>query len=1048
MKLRTKAAWSLAAALCLSLLVAAPLAAQTVTTGNITGTVTDAQGGVLPGAVVTATHTDTGTTYEAVTGADGHFSILNVRVGSYTIAANMSGFKEQKIEKVPVQLGADQTAEFKLPIATLTETIDVVAGSPLVDTTRAGTASNINSEVIDSLPTIARSVYDYARTSPYFNVGATSATDDTSVSVAGRNNRYNNMQIDGAVSNDVFGLSTTGTPGGQTGTQPISLDAIQEIQLVVSSYDVRQGGFTGGGVNAITKSGSNAMHGSAYYFGRNQSWIGKIPGLKSVANPNPADTKVGAFTDKQGGFTLGGPIVHSKAFYFGNYDGGRKNTPSGFSADGSSAVQWGSQSNVQQVLDIAKSKYGYDPGGLAEFSRPNNNDKYFLRTDFNVSPKHQLTYRLNYVDGTANIGTIDSSNYITPDRFYSIEDKNLSNVWQLNSTMGKSFNELRVYYQRERNVRGNNQAFKRFPSVRVDFADGTNMQFGTEFSSQANKLNQDVVEITDDYTFLKGRHTFTVGSHNEFYKFWNLFIQGFNGDYRFSSIANFQAGIAQSYTHNFSNTSDPQEAASFGVRQFGFYAGDRWRLADNLTLTYGIRADVPRFPDTPLANPVAVTDFGYRTDVVPSPTSWSPRVGFNWDMSGGKGTQRQVRGGVGIFSGRTPYVWLSNQYGNTGVQFTNLSTGFNTAFTIPFASDPNNQPTTVTGGTTGRQTINVINPDYQYPKILRGNIAMDHELGIFGLVGTAELVFANNLKDIFYQNINFIPTGATQPDGRLVYKKLDASLNDVMLLTNSDKGSSWTLSFKVDRPFRNGVFVSGSYSYNDAKSVNDGTSSVARSNWTTNPIGLDTNNPPLTRSNYSAGNRVNIAGTVPINFGGGFRSWASLYYNGQDGRPYAILFNGDANSDSITSNDLIFVPATADQVNVINGTWEQLDAFLSADPAASKNRGKIIPRNTARAPWSNQLDFRYALNVPTGSKAKVELTADIINLLNLLNKDWGWQYWPPFPSGRTLIGFGGVSNGKYTYNLNTLTASTFTGVFDRSDLRSRWQAQLGARVRF
>jgi len=659
-----------------------------------------------------------------------------------------------------------------------------------------------------------------------------------------------------------------------------------------------------------------------------------------------------------------------------------------------------------------------------------------------------LTYRLNYVDGTANIGSVFSDSYLLPDRFYSIEDKNLSNVWQLKSTLGKGFNELRVYYQRERNERGHNQDFARFPSVRVDFSDGSQVNFGTELSSQANALNQDVVEVTDDFTFIKGRHTFTVGSHNEFYKFWNLFIQGFNGDYRFSSIANFQAGIAQSYRHDFSNTSDPQVAAEFGVRQFGLYAGDRWRLADNFTLTYGIRADIPRFPDTPGANPIAVTDFGYRTDVVPSPVSWSPRVGFNWDLSGGAGKQRQVRGGIGIFSGRTPYVWLSNQYVNTGLLLTNLSTAFNANNTIPFVANPDAQPTTVTGGTTGRQTINVIDPDYQMPQIIRGNLAMDHELGIWGLVGTAELVFANNLKDIVYQNINFVPTGVTQPDGRLTFKKFDANLNDVMLLTNSDQGSSWTMSFKVDRPFRNGVFVSGSYSYNDAHSVNDGTSSVARSNWTTNPIGLDPNNPPLTRSNYASGNRISLTGTVPINFGRGFHSWASLYYNGQNGRPYSILFNGDANSDSITNNDLIFVPASADQVNVTNGTWEQLDAFLSSDPSTSKYRGQIMPRNAGRAPWSNQLDFRYALNVPTGSKAKVELTADVINMLNLFNKDWGWAYWPPFPAGRALIGFGTPANGKLTYNLNTLTASTFTGVFDRSDLRSRWQAQFGARVRF
>src|ERR1051326_6474034 len=559
MRSRSKAVWSLVVAMCACLIAAGAASAQTVTTGNIIGTITDAQGGVLPGATVTATHTDTGTKFEAVTGGDGHFSILNVRVGDYSVVATMSGFKEEKQDKVTVQLGADQTVDFKLPLATITETVEVKAEAPAIDTTRAGTASNIGEPVIESLPTIARSVYDFARTSPYFNVGAVSATADRSVSVAGRNNRYNNMQIDGAVSNDVFGLSTTGTPGGQTGAQPISLDAIQEIQLVVSSYDVRQGGFTGGGVNAITKSGTNTMHGSGYYFARNQDWIGKIPGIKTPGTPNPADTAVGVFTDKQGGFTLGGPILRNKVFYFGNYDAGRKNTPSGFSANGSSGTPWGHQDLVQQIVDTAKSKYGYDPGSLDQFSRPNNNDKYFLRTDFNLSPHHQLTYRMNYVDGTANIGSPDSGTYLLPDRFYSIEDKNLSNVWQLNSTFGRGFNELRVYYQRERNVRGNNLAFPRFPSVRVDLPDGTNVQFGTEFSSQANKLNQDVVELTDDYTFVKGAHTFTVVTHNEFYQFWNLFIQGYNGDYRFSSIANFSSGIAQSYTHNFSNTSRSEE---------------------------------------------------------------------------------------------------------------------------------------------------------------------------------------------------------------------------------------------------------------------------------------------------------------------------------------------------------------------------------------------------------------------------------------------------------------------------------------------------------
>jgi hypothetical protein len=258
-------------------------------------------------------------------------------------------------------------------------------------------------------------------------------------------------------------------------------------------------------------------------------------------------------------------------------------------------------------------------------------------------------------------------------------------------------------------------------------------------------------------------------------------------------------------------------------------------------------------------------------------------------------------------------------------------------------------------------------------------------------------------------------------------------------------------TLKVDRPSRKGYYTSGSFSYGDSTSITDGTSSVARSNWLTTPIGLDTNSPALTRSNYSPGARVTLAATIPIRLGKGATSYASFFFNGQSGKPYSDRFNGDINADGATSNDLLFVPSSSDQVTVTNGTWEQLDAFLSADPAASASRGKIMERNVARTPWINQLDFRYAVNVPTHSKSTVELTADIFNLGNLLNKNWGWQYYPRFPSVSDLIG-GSIVAGKLNYNLNTLNAATralaYNGVFERSDLRSRWLAQFGARIKF
>jgi hypothetical protein len=1038
---------------------------QNITSGTLTGTVTDAQKGVLPGATVIATHTPTGTTYEAVTGADGRFIMNSVRIGGpYTIKITMSGFKEETKTGIEVGLGEAREVSFTLGLATVTETVNVVAEAQIIDTSRAGTASNIGAQALETLPTMNRSLNDFARTSPYFNVTAASAGDPEMVSVAGRNNRYNNMQIDGAVNNDVFGLSATGTPGGQTGTQPVSLDAIQEIQLLVSPYDVRQGGFSGGGVNAVTKSGTNKFSGGAYYVGRNQGLVGAIPAVKTLGNQNPADTKVGPFTDKQTGFSVGGPIQRNKMFFFTNLDWARKNTPSGYSADGSSGQQFSQQAYVQQVADIAKSKYGYDPGALSEFSKPNNSNKFFGRVDFNIKSKHQLTVRENYVDALADIGTNYSYRFNFPSNFYHMTDKMLSSVVQMNSSFGSYFNEFRLTYQRERNIRGGQPGDALFPEVRVTLPDTNDVYLGTEYSSHANKLNQDIVQLSDDVTFVKGTHTLTFGTQNEFYKFYNLFIQYLYGGYRFSTIANFNSGIAQSYNHNYSNTSDPNQATEFSVMQFGFYAGDKWRAKPNFTLTYGARIDMPYFPDKPKDNPIAMTDFGYSTTTVPNATMFSPRVGFNWDLSNGaSGKRRQIRGGIGQFVGRTPYVWISNQYGNTGLDFTNLSVSYNVNNKIPFVADPLNQPTTVTGGATGRQTINLVTEDYKFPTVVRGNIALDHDLGFFGLVGTAELLYTKNLKEIFYSNINYVPSGTTLPDGRVVTKKYDSNLNDVVLLSNTAKGKSWTTSFAVERPFRNGFFFKASYLYGQSFSVNDGVSSVARSNWSGNPYQLYVNDPQMSRSNYDPGHRINFAATVQLPKTWKLSHQVSVFYNGMTGRRYSLGFNGDLNGDGVSNNELLFVPASASDVVVYNGTWEQLDAYISQDPGASQYRGKIMPRAGARAPWQNQMDLQYSLNIPTGGKTKVELTATVINFLNLLNGNWGWQYWAPFPGMGTAIGYGGVCTGttgssnlgctandlgKMRYNLANITSSTFSGTFTRDDLRSRWQAQFGARFRF
>ncbi|MGE3189991.1 MAG: carboxypeptidase regulatory-like domain-containing protein, partial [Vicinamibacterales bacterium] len=925
---------------------AMPATAQNVTTGSLSGVVRDAQGGVLPGATVVAVHVPTGTTYEQVTQADGRFTILNVRVGGpYEVTVTMPGFRTQTLGSITVALGQSSDLPVTLQLETITETVQVTAeASSVFTSTNTGTAANIDTEVIENLPTISRSLQDFARVNPYFNQTA-SNSDPSALSVAGRNTRYNNIQIDGAVNNDLFGLAASGTPGGQADAEPISIDAIQELQLVVSPYDVRQGGFSGGGVNAITRSGSNQFHGTAFFYTRDQNLVGN--GIN--------DIPIATFTDKQGGASIGGPIVQNKAFFFGNFDLRRKNTPTGYSIGGT-GTDFGHQAEAQRFIDLLKSKYGYDPGGLDEFISATNNNKVFVRGDFNLGPNSQLTVRHNYVDGFSDVGSQNNFTYKLPDNFYRFNTTTNSTVVQLNSTFGMMVNEARVTYQRIRENRGGNTPF---PQVQVDLEGGGQLRAGREQFSTANALDQDVIEVTDDLTMVRGNHTITVGTHNEFFQFANLFIRDNFGTYRFSSLDNFAAGLAQSFDYSFSLTGNPKQPAEFAVRQLGFYAGDQWRVAPNFTLTYGFRYDKPVFPDKPTANPDALA-FGYGTDVVPGTQTLSPRAGFNWDLSNGGATRQQLRGGLGLFGGRTPYVWLSNQYGNTGIEFRRLSVRFNANNAIPFVADPNGQPNSL--GSASTNEIDVVDPDYSFPQLIRGNLAYDRSLP-FGMVGTVELLFSTTVKDINYQNLN-LTAASTLEDGRTVYGRVNPALSDVILLTNTDQGNTWSIATTLSKTLSKGFLMNGSYLYGRAKSVNDGTSSQARSNWINVYTAGNLNDVPVATSNFDVRHRITLSTSYLFDLKAAHVT-ASVYYNGQSGRPYSYLFGSDVSSDGSTTNDLLYFPNPGD-VTITGGTYEQLAAFINAGNCTSLSAGSILARNICRAPWTNTLDFHLAVEVPVG----------------------------------------------------------------------------------
>lgn len=1049
MKLLAKATLCLGLVLGAAVISARPAVAQTITTGTISGSVADQQGGVLPGATVVAVHTPTGTAYEAVTQADGRFTILNVRVGGpYTITIKMQGFKDDVMKDITVALGEERSVIAKLGLATMAETVQVTAEAQQINTQQAGSGANISNAVKEILPTINRSLFDIARANPLFNAtGGAGGDGSTVLSVAGSSYRTNSIQIDGALNNDLFGLASSGgVPGGGMDTQPIAFDAIQEIQLVVSPYDVRQGGFSGGGINAITKSGTNAFHGTGFFFGRNQAWVGK-----GVTN-----TAISNFSEKQGGGSLGGRLIENRAFFFGSGEVYRRLKPTGVSVGGTGVAFGGGAYDalVDQYLGILKNTYGYTPSPDAkgEFGRKTDNNKYFGRLDFNLGSGHQLTIRHNYIDALTDIGTPTQTFFKTPDNYYRFVDKTNSSVAQLNSTFGRAVNELRVVYTTVRDHR-EPQPFeqKPFPQVNVLLASGVNIQSGREQFSGANQLDQDILEVTDSLTLLKGQHTLTLGSSNQFFKFRNLFIRDFFGTYSFTSLANFAAGVAQSYDLSYSATSNPQQAAQFGIRALGFYAGDQWRVAPSVTVTLGVRVDIPTYPDTPNANPLAVSNFGYRTDITPKNTLYSPRIGFNYDIHG-DGSE-QVRGGVGIFAGRPPYVFISNQYGNTGVDFTRIGASSNTANRIPFIADVNAQAKVVTGASAGSFTneIDLIDPDFKYPSVLRGNVGWDRKLP-WGLYGSGEFVWSLTQNDVRYQNLNYVPSvTVTGVGGRPFFIKKVSTLSDVILLTNTDQGSSWTASYEIRRPFKNGWFFSAAYSYNDSKSVQDVTSDQAASAWGNTSVPGDPNNQPLTRSSFAVGHRVNLSASYDFKLPMGANATISVFYAGTSGRPFTMAFSRDVNGDSRGSNDLLYIPASATEggFTYTGGSYNDLLTFVQGDPCLKDYVGKIIPRNACRGPWTNTLDGKLAIQLPF-KKVKAEITLDALNLINLFDNKGGLFQYASF-NQLQVIGSNPTSVTATApfvgYNLTTLTNTTFTKFF-RDDLRSRWQLQLGGRLRF
>ncbi len=1060
-----------------ALLLPGILPAQGVTTASIFGQINDAESSEsLIGANVVALHTPSGTTYGTSTDLDGRFRIPGMRVGGpYTITVSYTGYANQVESGIYLTLGQTYNYSPELSAGGIDlEGIEVISSrSDLFNGEKTGSETTITQEQIDVLPTVARAVGDFVRLTPQATVSE--GGDGFSISVGGMNNRYNAFYVDGAVNNDVFGLSSSGFNGGQTGVSPISVDAIESFQVNIAPFDVRIAGFAGAAISAITRSGSNNVEASVYGFYRNQNLIATDLEGAGVT-PFKAHTE---------GFRIGGPIVKDKAFFFINYERQREETPLPFDSDdyiGNTSID-----SLNVLADFLRDNYRYDPGTFTNNKRSLNSDKLTAKFDFNLSPTNKLAVRFGYV-GADNLEGVQSNTRSI--RFLNSSEsfvaKTYSAALELNTLLSSSLsNSLTIGFTRQ--VDDRDPTGDPFP--RVFIRDGSGgITFGGEPFSSANLLNQNVLTINDNFEIFKGKHTVTIGANLEFYRAENLFIPFNYGNYTFSSVASFlneeqSTNFNSSYSLVDNVSGDESSAiAAFNSGIAGIYVQDKFQIRNNLSVTVGLRADLPYYEDTPenmFFNDSIIPKLqefydtrGARVGQFVKPqVMFSPRVGFNWDVLDDRTTQ--VRGGIGIFTSRAPLVWVGGAFNNYGQ---NVGGNFFESPDAPFF-EPNvqNQPRVPFDINTRPQggQIDLFADDLKLPRFLKVNLAIDRKLP-FGLIGTIDLLYNKTLQNVAYQNLNLKPSVANLdggPDTRNLYNRgdrVDRNYTAIYLGYNTTEGYAYNLSATLARPFDNGLFLQFSYNYGEAYSVFDGTSSTNSSQWRNfNSVQGRNIDQQLYRSDFASGHRFTGSFSYRIDGGeSGFGSTFTLFSETRQGSPYSLIYSTAPNGRTLTNEDsrnfdLIYIPANRSEINLIdmNGLtadeqYEQLDRFLSTNKYTKDNRGQYAERNGDFGPWNTVVDFRFLQDIPLGgTKNRLQLSFDVFNLTNLINKDWGRRTF--VSSQYELLQFEGFAPGttnvpQFSFDADALNADGEIDPFlDDSGIQSsRWQGQVGIRYIF
>ncbi|MEM7658693.1 MAG: carboxypeptidase regulatory-like domain-containing protein [Bacteroidota bacterium] len=1083
--------------------------AQGSTTATLAGRILNDAGAPMQGATVVAIHTPTGSKYGSVVNQDGYFRLPYLQVGGpYTVSVTYVGYADNVQEGIYLGLGQTFRQNFTMREEAVTmDAITITSQTgDIFDGNRTGAQTKLGTKEIDVLPSVTRDfLQDYVRLDPRTAPASRESANSGGISVAGTNNRYNAIFIDGAVNNDVFGLANSGTNGGQAGITPISPDAIAQISVDIAPFDVKKGGFSGAGINAVTRSGTNTLEGSAYYFFRNQNLSGRTPGEL----PDGVErTRLADFTAQTGGFRIGGPIKKDKLFFFFNAEVQRDQEPKPF--DFVDYQGRATEADFTRLENFLQSEYGYDAGGYRNNTSTRNGEKFLAKLNWNINDNHKLMLRHSYVRGVErDANRSDNQNVFFFNTGVLFPSTTNSTALELKSTFGDNlFNDLIIgatTVRDDRDVLGDSP----FPQVQA-FDDNAIIYFGTDNFSYSNIVFQDVFTLTNNLTLTKGRHTFTVGTHNEFFNIQNLFTIFSTPRYQYFNDVDDQGNITRTGLEKFldgdpgdiflfghEQPTTPGDASqirfgdeaenlgpTFSALQMAFYAQDEIEVSDQFKLTIGLRADIPVFlEDPPLDNTAfnsetipLIENAGYDLEGAQASKApgtqilWAPRIGFNLDVTGDQTTQ--IRGGVGVFTSRVPWVWPGGMFIRNGL---NSSFSFRAGFIGNMPEFTPNQDEWRNFANLGSPSgdVDLFAEDFRYPQVLRTSLAIDQKLpGDF--IFTAEGIFSRNLNDINIQNVNLKPstgnlsgTGDTRPTFNFE-DRLDPTYERITYVSNTNLGYTYNVTAQLQKPFAKDWTANIAYSYTDAVGLFDGFGFINSTNWRENQSIMGRNsaaaNMETTRTIFASGSRISAFLAKRFEYGNAATT-VSIFYNGQDGQRYSYVYgNGAAltNEDDQQNVTLMYVPANQDDIvfadpATADAQWAALDAFISADDYLNSRRGEYAERNKLRTPFEHTIDMKLVQDVwieNNGTRHNLQITFDVFNVANLLNSAWGARNFVGNRGNFALLRFvdfeeDGMGNPTTvpTFAFDAPQSNPWTLL--NSGLRSgRWASQLGIRYSF